>query len=170
MKVPFDNLTLPNSRINFCSINNNKKKERKKERETKKKLIGSLSFSKWITSFQLNPVHVFLHLAGWVKIKYLHLIRWEMLSRPLQDCAPVRHWSWNRVVRAQACIWVHDILGIKINDEVSSKLWTIIWIPVNCLSCLFWLYLTQKRCQPFKIVERKDKRVGGFAISTTGFR
>ena len=36
-------------------------------------------------------VGVISHLAGWVKIKYLHLIRWETTSRPLQDCEPVLH-------------------------------------------------------------------------------
>ena len=43
----------------------------KKERETEKELIGSLSS----LHFQLNSFRVILHLGGWVKIKYLHLIR-----------------------------------------------------------------------------------------------
>ena len=42
-----------------------------KERETEKELIGSLSS----LHFQLNSIRIILHLGGWVKIKYLHLIR-----------------------------------------------------------------------------------------------
>ena len=61
MKVPFDNLTLPNSRIYLCSINNKKKK---KERETKTKLIGSLSCIKWIASFSVEPSSCFLAFSG----------------------------------------------------------------------------------------------------------
>ena len=154
MKILFDNLKFLNS-----------KSEDKLRRN---------SLEVWVTLhesllFQFNSVRVILHLAGWVKIKYLHLIRWEILSRPLQNRVPVLHWSWNRVGPAQNCSWFADRVGIKINDKVRSKLWTNIWTPVNCRSCLFWLHLTQKRCQTFRIVERKDKRVGGFAISATGF-
>ena len=110
-------------------------------------------------------VGVISHLAGWVKIKYLHLIRWETTSRPLQDCEPVLHWSWNRVVTAQKCSWVPDSVGIKINDDVLSKLWTIKWMPVNCASCPSLPHLAHKWCQPFTIVEGKNKRFG----ATTGF-
>ena len=150
MKIPFDNLKFPNSQ--------KWEKLRRNWLEVWVILHESLRF-------QLNSVRVILYLAGWVQIKYLHLIRWEIPSRPLQDCDPVLHWSWNRVVTAQGCVWFE----IKINDEVCTKLWTIIWMIVNCIFYAFWLHLAQKRCQLFIIVERKDKRIGGFGISTTGF-
>ena len=47
-----------------------------KERETEKELIGNLSYIKCIASPSVElSSPVILHLGGWVKIKYLHLIR-----------------------------------------------------------------------------------------------
>ena len=161
MKIPFSRY----SRNEFCSINRKRKERKRNWKGIDWKFILNASLH-----FQLNSVRVFFYLGGWVKIKYLHLIRWESPFRPHQDCpALVLHWSWNRVVREQACFWEVFSRCFNMNDEVLTKLWTIIWMPVNCLSCLSWLHLAQKRYQPFTIVERKNKRFGSRAIATTRF-
>ena len=49
MKIPFDNLTFPNSRNNYVLFIKKKKRE-KKERETTKELIESLGYIKCIPS------------------------------------------------------------------------------------------------------------------------
>ena len=113
-------------------------------------------------------VCVILRLAGWVKIKYLHLIRWEGIS-PGKDCVPVLYCRWNRVQIVQTCSWEAATVGIILNDDIMAKDWTSRWTPVNCLSCVSFLHLTDKRCQAFIIVERKNKRFGSSAPVTTGF-
>ena len=68
-------------------------------------------------------VCVVLHLAGWVKIKYLHLIKWGELNSPGQDRVPVPHCWWNRVGNAQDCIHVHVTVFISKNDDIIAKIW-----------------------------------------------
>ena len=149
MKFPFDHLKFPNSQ---------------KWEKLRRNWLDVLVILHKSLRFQLNSVLVILHLAGWIQIKYLHLIRWEIQSRPLQDIGLV-HWRWSRVVQAQGCFWFF----FKRNDEVHTKLWTMILKPINCRSCVFWLHLAQKRWHAFIIVERKDKRIGASVIATTGF-
>ena len=168
MKISFDNLTFPNSRNNYVLFIFIKKKKRKKEK-LKRNWLEVWVILNASLSFQLNSVRVILHLAGWVKIKYLHLIRWEDPLMPAQVCQLGHHWSWNRVVIAKLCVWLLARRGVKKNEKVLTKHWTINWTPVDGLFCVRFFYLAHKRCQPSKIVERKDKRVGGFAKSSIGF-
>ena len=144
------------------------KKKKRKKKKLKRNWLEVWVILNASLRFQLNSVRVILH--GWVKIKHLHLIRWEFLfTSELQFCRVVLHWSWNRVVIAQNCCWLLDRTGDKINGKVLTKHWTFNWKLENGLCFLVFLYLAHKRCQPFKVVERKDKRVGGFIKSTTGF-
>ena len=161
MKIPFSRY----SRNEFCSINRKRKERKRNWKGIDWKFILNASLH-----FQLNSVRVILHLGGWVKIKYLHLIRWEVIIFAGQDCAAlVLYWSWNRVVAAQACFWVVFSRFFNMNDEVLTKVWTIIWTPLNCLSCPSWLHLAHKWCQPFTIFEGKNKRFQSSAIAATGF-
>ena len=148
-----------------------KKTKKPKKKSIKQQLIRSLNWvilNSPLLRSQIMIVCVILHLAGWVKIKYLHLVRWEALS-PGQDCVLALHCRWNRVAIAQTCFWVVVTVGIIFNEDIVAKTWTITWTPVNCISWVFFLHLAHKRCQAFIIVERKDKRFGSSGIATTGF-
>ena len=156
-------------KINSFLLIEKKKKERKKEK-LKRNWLEDWVILNAPLHLQFNSVRVILHLGGWVKIKYLHLIRWEEIIFAGQDCAAlVLYWIWNRVVAAQACFWVAFYRFFNMNDEVLTEGWTIIWTPLNCPSCHSLLYLAHKWCQPFTIVEGENKRFESSAISATGF-
>ena len=112
----------------------------------------------------LFSVHTF---CDSVKIKHLHLIRWEVVGTS-QDCALVLHSTWDRVIAAKVCVGVSVTIGIVSNFNLVSttKCWATTWVPVNGFGWVF--HSAFKWLQAFFVVEWKYERIGSETITTTG--
>ena len=109
----------------------------------------------------LFSVHTF---CDSVKIKHLHLIRWEVVGTS-QDCALVLHSTWDRVIAAKVCVGVSVTIGIVSNFNLVSttKCWATTWVPVNGFGWVF--HSAFKWLQAFFVVEWKYERIGSETIT-----
>ena len=144
-----------------------KKKKEKKERGTKKELIGSLGYVKCISSLSVELSSCYLAWMGHDKTPPPHQVRTSVhqWTSGLPGCSSLKLEQSSTCPRLLLSAWL-----IRRQDKWKGADQTLdqYLTPIDGLFCLLFLHLSHKRCQPFKIVERKDKRVEGFAKSTTG--
>ena len=99
------------------------------------------------------------------EIKYLNFVRWKETGSS-QDCWTVCNSIWWRVRDCYYSLGFIILIGIIGNAyaKKTTKLWTALWGTINST---FWSWNHAfKRCEPFIIQQRENKRIESGKVTT----